>query len=210
MTSELSVRRWQQGDVILRREVLNDGRPWLEFPVFVVQDEPELFATYLASGTSLHFPTGPWPTGNGLHPWHGQKEWEGHGVLMLQRPGDMHAVWVLWQEPRRRFHSWYLNIQEPFRRTDAGYDTQDLELDIVIEADGSWRLKDADVLEQRISEGRYRPDQIDDVRREAARLTGELDAGRRWWSDDWSRWTPDPAWSAPSFIDEPKRARERR
>jgi hypothetical protein len=203
MRSERSKRRWRRGEVILRREVLNDGRPWLEFPVILIRDDPELLATYVASGTPVRFRVGPWPTPNGLHPWHGQKAWEGHGALMLQRPGDMYAVWVLWQGPDRRFDCWYLNIQEPFRRTDHGYDTQDLELDIIVNADGSWTLKDEDVLEQRIAEGRYTRDQMDEVRKEAARLTSELEAGRRWWSDDWSRWSPDPTWGTPSFADVP-------
>ena len=78
---------WVEGQVIQRREVLNDGRVWLEAPVVVVQDEPELLATYLAEGTPFHFPEGDWPTAEGHHPWHGRECWQGHGVLMLQRPG---------------------------------------------------------------------------------------------------------------------------
>jgi predicted RNA-binding protein associated with RNAse of E/G family len=70
-----------------------------------------------------------------------------------------------------------VNIQEPFRRTDVGYDTQDLELDIIVRADGSWALKDDDVLEQRIAEGRFTSEQIADVRDEARRITRDLEAG---------------------------------
>jgi NAD(P)H-flavin reductase len=51
----------------------------------------------------------------------------------------MHAVWVFWEGASRDLAGWYVNIQEPFRRTSIGFDTQDLELDIVIEPDGSWR-----------------------------------------------------------------------
>ena len=49
---------WSEGEVIVRREVLNDGRAWLEVPVVVVRDEPELLATYVAEGTPFHFPGG--------------------------------------------------------------------------------------------------------------------------------------------------------
>ena len=49
---------WAEGDVIVRREVLNDGRAWLEVPVVVVRDEPSLLASYLAEGTAFHFPEG--------------------------------------------------------------------------------------------------------------------------------------------------------
>ncbi|MFL5963620.1 MAG: hypothetical protein ACJ757_12090 [Gaiellaceae bacterium] len=85
---------WQAGETILRREVLNDGRAWLEIPVIVVRDEPDLLATYVPEGAPFHFPEGDWPTSTGRHPWHGRGTWQGHGVLMLQRPGEAHAIWI--------------------------------------------------------------------------------------------------------------------
>jgi predicted RNA-binding protein associated with RNAse of E/G family len=118
---------------------------------------------------------------------------------MLQRPGEAYAVWVFWSGPDREFDCWYINLQEPFRRTSTGYDTQDLELDILVEFDGSWRLKDDEVLEQRVREGRFTRDQVAAARTEAKRVTDDLDAGRKWWSDDWARWRPDPAWPRPAF-----------
>jgi hypothetical protein len=38
-------------------------------------------------------------------------------------------------------------------------------------------------------EGRFTQDQARAARREAARITAELDAGRRWWGDAWGEWT---------------------
>jgi hypothetical protein len=185
---------WSEGQVILRREVLNDGRPWLEVPVVVVRDEPELLATYIAEGTPFSFPEGSFPTPDGRHPWHCRRRWEGHGVLMLQRPGDAHAIWVFWDGPDREFHGWYVNLQEPFRRTDRGYDTQDLELDIWVPAEGGWEWKDAEVLDERIREGRYTADQVEETWAEGRRVVAELDAGRRWWDPGWAEWAPDPTW----------------
>jgi Protein of unknown function (DUF402) len=191
--------RWEAGEVVVRREVLNDGRVWLEIPVIVVQDDPSLLATYIPEGAPLRFPPGDWPTPDGQHPWQANTSWEGHGVLMLQRPGEAYAVWVFWSGPNREFDCWYVNLQEPFRRTATGYDTQDLELDIVVSADASWTLKDDEVLEQRVREGRHTSEQVAATRAEAKRVTDELDAGRKWWSDDWARWRPDPKWPTPAF-----------
>ena len=190
---------WATGQVIVRREVLNDGRPWMEVPVIVVFDEPGLLATYIAEGAPFRFPAGDWPSPDGRHPWHGKERWLGHGVLMLQRPGEPYAIWIFWSGPAREFHGWYVNLQEPFRRTAFGYDTQDLELDIWVPAQGGWELKDDDVMEKRIREGRFTPEQVAEARALAGRITRELDAGRRWWSDDWAAWQPDPAWRAPAF-----------
>ncbi len=192
---------WSSGEVVLRREVLNDGRAWLISPVIVVCDDDELLATYTAKGAPFDFPPGPWPTENGLHPWDGKERWGGHGTLMLQRPGEAHAIWVFWSGPERAFHGWYVNLQEPFRRTPMGYDTQDLELDIWIPGDSPWEWKDDALLEQRVREGRFTPEQIEATRAEGRRVARELDAGRRWWSADWASWEPGPTWPTPTFPD---------
>ncbi len=190
--------RWCEGDVVLRREVLNDGRCWCQFPVRVVQDDDELLATYIAEGAELHFPPGPWPIAGGLHPWHGKERWEGHGVLMLQRPGEAYAIWVFWFGKERAFRGWYVNLQEPFRRNGRGYDTQDLELDIVVPLDAPWEWKDDELLDVRVAEGRFTPEQAAAARAEGRRVTAQLDAGERWWDDDWADWRPPAGWdSAP-------------
>lgn len=195
------MRTWRAGEVILRRQVLNDGRSWLELPVIVVRDEPELLVTYLAEGAPLRFPPGDWPTPDGRHPWSGKDRWHGHGTLMVQRPGEMHAIWVFWQGARREFAGWYVNIEEPFRRTAEGFDTQDLELDIWIPAGGTWQWKDDELLEERVREGRFTTEQVAAIRAEGARVAAELDAGRRWWDESWADWHPDPAWPTPAFAD---------
>jgi hypothetical protein len=47
-----------------------------------------------------------------------------------------------------------LVVREPAGAVPAatGYDTQDMELDILVSFDGSWELKDAEALEQRVRE----------------------------------------------------------
>ena len=182
---------WNEGEVILRREVRNDGWPWVQFPVVVVRDDAELLATYVPEGTPFTFARGP-----GSHPWSNQDCWQGHGVLMLQRPGESYAVWVFWDGPDREFTgTWYLNLQEPFRRTPEGYDTQDLELDLLLREDGRVVWKDDELLDLRVHEGRFTQDQADDIRREARRIEAELAARGHWWDAYWALWEPDPAWN---------------
>jgi hypothetical protein len=187
---------WSHGQLVTRREVLNDGRSWMHVPVRVVHDDDGLLATYVASGAPFTFPLGDWPTGNGLHPWHGKEAWEGHGVLMLQRPGESYAIWTFWFGAERAFRGWYVNFQEPFRRTPIGYDTQDLELDIWVPLDGPWEWKDLELLELRVREGRFTEEQADAIRSEGDRVAALLDAGARWWDDGWASWKPDEGWDA--------------
>ena len=118
---------------------------------------------------------------------------------MLQRPAESYAVWHFWEGPDREFARWYVNFQEPFRRTEIGYDTQDLELDLVIAPDRSWRLKDADLVDQRVREGRFTAAVADRIRAEAERIGRDVEAGPCWWGDRWVSWRPEPGWVAPDL-----------
>ena len=180
----------------MRRELVR-ARPWLGQPALVVEDTDELLAIYVPGGSELAFPDGDWP--GGRHPWHGHDRWRGHGVLQLQRPEEAHAVWVFWHGPEREFHGWYVNLQEPFRRSAHGIDTEDHELDIVLATDGTWTWKDEELVEPWIERGRWTPEKVAAIRAEGDRVAAELDAGRRWWSDEWAHWQPEPDWGVPAL-----------
>lgn len=184
-----------QGEPIVRREVWH-GEPKVAWGGIVVEDSPSLLALYMPGGSPLAFADDFF---GAPHPWSGRDRWEGHGVLQLQRPGEMHAVWVFWHGASREFGGWYINLQEQLRRTERGFDTQDLELDIVIDLDGSWRYKDDEMLERWVERGRWSVAEVSAIRREGASVACELDAGRRWWSDEWATWEPDPSWVEPSL-----------
>lgn len=189
---------WQPGEPVVRREIVAAG-PWLGWMVNVVVDTPDLLATYSPEGSTFHFPDGDWPTPDGLHPWHGYGGWRGHGALMLQRPGDPYAIWHFWDGPERKFAGWYLNFEVPFERTAIGFDTMDLELDIVIAPDGSWEFKDVDLLWQRHDEGRFPLLEVRRILELGDAIGGMLDAGEWWWDRSWTEWEPDPSWEIPAL-----------
>lgn len=177
---------WSEGDVVLHREVLNSGHCWCHMPVRVVRDTPGLLVTYIEEGAPIGYPPAPFP-----HPWQPLRDrWEGHGALALRRPDDPYAVLAFWDGPQREFACWYVNFAEPIRRRATAYDTQDLELDLIVWPDGRLELKDDDALDLRVAEGRFTQDQADATRADARRLIAELEAGRRWWDDAWSGWAP--------------------
>ena len=184
------------GEPIVRRDVWR-GRPWVGWSGIVVDDSDDLLVLYMPEGGELAIAPGDFP--GGAHPWSGKERWSGHGVLQLQRPGEMHAIWVFWTGAERELSSWYVNIQEPFRRTSIGFDTQDLELDLVIAPNGSWRWKDEELIAAWVDKGRWTADEVAAIRAEGDRIAAELDAGRRWWSDSWAAWEPDPSWPVPAL-----------
>lgn len=91
------------------------------------------------------------------------------------------------------------HLQEPFRRTPIGYDTQDLELDVWIPVDGTWCFKDEELLDERVRDGRYTVEQVAAIRVLGAELGAMLDRGERWWDERWTSFEPDPSWRAPDF-----------
>ncbi len=189
---------WKPGDAVVRREIVG-GVPWLGWMVNVVEDSPDLLATYSPSGSPFHFPEGNWPTRDGRHPWHGYGGWQGSGTLMLQRPGDCYAVWLFWDGPDREFRGWYVNLESPFARTRIGFDTLDLELDIVVAPDGSWSMKDVDLLWQRREEGRFSLGEVRNILDLGDSLGRMLDSGDWWWDAAWVDWAPDPDWTVPDI-----------
>jgi hypothetical protein len=164
--------------------------------VVVVEDSPRLLVTYLPEESPFAFP----PSADGRpHPWHGKRSWHGHGVLSLRRPGEAYSVWHFWDGPDRSFAGWYLNLEEPFRRTAIGYDTQDLELDVWIPVAGPWRFKDEELLSERVRDGRYTVEQAAATRRLGEEIGAMVDRGEQWWEGGWASFEPDPAWRGPAF-----------
>jgi hypothetical protein len=181
--------------VIVFRDVWR-GKPWSAGPCFVVDDTAELLVTYIPEEMPLAFP----PSADGrLHPWAARRVWEGHGVLILRRPGEAYSVMHFWDGPHRRFAGWYLNLEEPFRRTSIGIDTKDLSLDIWIPVDSEWRFKDEEQLEEHIEDGLFSAVQVDAIRRLGDEIGAMLNRGERWWDDRWTTFEPERGWRAPAF-----------
>lgn len=193
-------RRWQPGEIVVRREVLH-GEPWLDMPVHVVEDSPELLAVYMAEGSELLFPTVPADFFE--HPWktRGHTVWNGHGKLMLHRPGDAYSIDLFWHGPGRRFDTWYINLQAPLVRLPRGFITLDHELDLLVSAEGAVTIKDDDLLDERVREGRYTRSEVERFRALGARLASDF-AGNGVWADPaWMTWTPPADFRAATVPD---------
>jgi predicted RNA-binding protein associated with RNAse of E/G family len=57
--------------------------------------------------------------------------WAGGSLFRLLEPGAWHSVDVEF-DAAGAFAGWYVNLQEPLRRTGSGFDTVDLVLDLVV------------------------------------------------------------------------------
>jgi hypothetical protein len=164
----------------MRREV-GRGTPHLIYPVHVVEDAGDRLTVFLASGTPLSSPEGSWPWSEEGHPWAARGRWEGHGVLQMLSAVEPFSTWVFWEGEERSLDCWYINLQELFRRTPDGIDSQDLELDFVVAPDGSWHKKDDDLLDVWMDKGRWTADEVARIREIGARVDTRLRARKPWW-----------------------------
>lgn len=172
---------FERGVAILKREVW-DGRVWLQVPVRVVSDDSNVLAVALVDGAPFLFDDEAPP-----HPWSGRSSWAGPTVLLLWRTGDWYSVWKFFDGDR--FDGWYVNFERPLVRTTDGIDTDDLELDLVIDPDGTRMWKDVEQLHARLQSGRLDVDALVHVLEAAAEVSDDLDRDDRWWAP-WDDWVP--------------------
>lgn len=182
---------FESGQVIAKREVWN-GRVWLRHPVRVDSDSGvapgDVLAVVLEDGSPFTF-----DDLQPVHPWAVHDAWRGPTVLQLRRPEDWYSVWKFFGSAAQGhpFQGWYLNIERPVVRSPdgSGIDTDDLELDLVVDPDGSRHWKDVDQLAGRVAEGRFDVPTLLQVLATAAELSDLLDRDDRWWAP-WDEWIP--------------------
>ena len=177
------------GSTITVREVWDD-HVWLHFPELVV-DDGDVLATLQRDGTPLSFPEHP----GGPHPWSHQTHWQGTTVLKLRRPGEWYSVWKFF-DVDGAFQGWYVNFERPFVRRPDGIDIDDLELDLVVGADGQRQWKDVEHLAARLDQGRFTLEDVRHVLTAAPDVIDLLDRDHRWWSP-WDEWAPGSATMEP-------------
>jgi predicted RNA-binding protein associated with RNAse of E/G family len=166
-------------------------------PAIVELDTPDLVALWVLAGTATKMarpidPTQP-------KPWFsGQWElvdgvWSRWNALFLIEPDAWHATWVWWT-PNWDFLGWYVNLQEPLVRCPDGFEHRDLQLDIVVRPDRSWRWKDEDDLTRSVETGVISVANAAGTREEAERLVARIERGEHPFVRDVATRRPDPAW----------------
>ena len=197
----MSVERWEPGAVLVRRSV-RDGVVRSGQAMWVVRDTEELIALYLCPGSVGARRKGQrgGPGGRMMLPggWTGGYEdrvWHSSHLLVLYRPGDAHSVGLFWREADWVLDYWYVNLEDPWRRTAVGFDSWDRVLDIVVAADlGSWRWKDEDEFAWAQENGVFTADEAAAIRREGERAAGAIEQRASPYRDGWERWRPPPEW----------------
>jgi len=194
---------WKPGESIVLRGVWRQ-RLWFACPVNVVQDSPPLIALYWRAGTGVKIPKDRSIILQAMSSTEQleivDKTWTRTDVLMLTAPGASHSVYAMWEEGHTRFQCWYVNLEEPLRRTPVGFDTMDHLLDIVISSDRSeWSWKDEDEFSEAIALGVYSTEEARAIRAEGERVIDLMQANQPPFCDGWENWSPPKEWEIPTL-----------
>jgi hypothetical protein len=186
-------QRWSTGDHVVVR-YLWLGRVFWAIPATVASDA-NLTALWVAPGVTYRRPavrltadeiaSGTWTPR--------EATWFGNGTLMVSRPDDAHSIWLFWT-PDGAFDGWYVNLEEPRRRVRDGVVTRDQFLDLIVEADGSWRWKDVDDLPAAVDAGLMTDAEVTEVWAEGRRVLAERG---RLLPTGFEDWRPNADWPLP-------------
>ncbi len=186
------------GQPVLCRKLWH-GAVFTALPMRVVADSPERTVLYLAPNTAFRGARTPAGTKvRDLSSWVSKDlVWAGGSLIRLIEPGAWHCVDVEF-DADGEFIGWYVNLQQPVRRSRGRFDTVDLVLDLVVAPDRSWRLKDEDDFQQAITDGHLSAETGHRVRAEAERMIDVLAAfGSPFCESEWLGWRPPADWTIP-------------
>ena len=195
------MRRWSPGDAVLVREVWH-GRVFEARPAIVVRDEPEQTMFLVPGGVRCGLPIAE--DGAELRlpdrAWHLEvRERSPNPILSFAWPDTAYAV-LRWTTEEGT-PVWYVNLQDPLRRTALGFDTVDHALDVIVELDRAWRWKDEDELAEAVENGLFTTEDAERFRFEGERAVARILDREPPFDRDWSSWRPDPSWPTPSLPD---------
>ncbi len=188
---------WEPGQVVVVREVLK-GKIYSAVAMRVVQDAPDFSVLYLApqtpylwphtsAGESIRIQTEHWVLR--------EEPWPFGDTLYLIQPGSGYTVTAVWNEVI--FDFWKINLEEPMRRTELGFDYMDQMLDIIVTPDrSSWRWKDEDEIQLALERGILSKEQARGLYQLGESAVQKLQSKQPPFDKDWDKWKPELSWRA--------------
>lgn len=128
--------------------------------------------------------------------------WQETDLLLWKPPTAWFSINAFFvpDEDGRRLRNWYVNFEHPTRRTDTGFDTLDLALDLVVAPDLTrWEWTDEDEYAHVrrlgiVSDTEHRA--VDAARGEVLAMLTER-SGPFAQAKRWAAWRWKPTWPAP-------------
>ena len=195
------------GEDIVLRSIFNRRISYAQ-SVTVIQDTEEQTALLLLPGAQCAATEGyfTWRTGdNSLGSrwdeslkgdWNLREfPWETNRFLFLIWPKKFYSIYLIWNHECDDLVCHYVNFQIPCQRSRVGFDTYDLELDIVINPDLTWRWKDVEDYQDGISTGCIRPDWVNGIEQARDEVFTLLEKRAYPFDGSWLDWKPSTSHS---------------
>jgi hypothetical protein len=206
-------KKWVSGDTVALRGIYNN-RVWYMQSALVVLDSPEEIALVVLPGAECSAPT---EYIHGKHGASGQYDrwgnylgdrwnmenylWRTNRLLILLEPEKYYARMLFWEHNSGIFICYYINFQLPFRRSRIGFDTLDLELDIIVEPDHQWYWKDVENYQRGIDCGVIRREWSEQIEITEKEIFKTLENRSYPFDGSWLDWKPNPTWQPPIAIE---------
>jgi len=198
---------WKPGEIISWRGIYR-SRVWHAQTVIVVSDAPDETVLALLPGTECMSPEG-YSLGKNSYKrrwnfkekdWQLEKySWHTNRLLLLLEPEKYYSTMYFWNEERDEFLCYYINFQLPFRRVACGIDTLDLDLDLIIRPDFTYKWKDVDDYEKAIEHGVIFPEWMQGIEEAKSEIFERCEKCHYPFDGSWLNWKPDPSWSPPTL-----------
>ena len=125
------MNRWDAGAQVVWRS-RPGGEIGFVFAAVVLEDGPSFTALFQPKGAPCKRRSGErsGPAGRQMLPggWEGRHDdraFAGPSTARVHPVGSGFAVLRHWDEHRRRYQGWYVNLERPWRRTQIGFDGRD-------------------------------------------------------------------------------------
>jgi protein associated with RNAse G/E len=198
---------WKMGDVVAWRGIYRN-RIWHVQPTLLVQDRPEEIVSALLPGTEC-IADEDYPRGkqNGKRRWHFKDRewrlanyiWRTNRLLLIHESGKYFSTILFWNDESSEFLCYYINFQLPFQRSHCGIDTLDLELDLVINPDFTYRWKDLEDYQAAIRHEVILPEWRQGIEMAKEEIFGRLEKRLYPFDGAWLDWRPAPDWTPPTL-----------
>ncbi len=203
---------WQPGESCVFRGIVNN-KVWLAQSVTVVKDASTETILLLSPGAQCAFPEGYWrwkrnkDFSNGTR-WQEAKSgqftlrefsWHTNRILIFLEPEKYYSCFLFWDHESNQFNCYYINFQLPYQRSHCGFDTLDLDLDIVIDPQYDWKWKDVDDYQEGIREGGIQNEWVKAIEQSQKEVFDRINSRRYPLDGSWLHWRPDSTWVPPKL-----------
>lgn len=198
---------WNVGDNVLLRGMYENQPVYIQ-SLRVVKDTPEETALLIWPGAECVAPSAYIRHGHAWNQVRWQETlgntlqlekylWHTNRFLILLEPQKFYSTICIWEAASNRFVCYYINFQLPFRRTPLGFDTLDLDLDIVVDDTRNWIWKDEEEYRAGVCSGAIRPEWVAGIEHAQNEVLARIEKRLYPLDDSWLNWQPAPTLSTP-------------